>query len=391
MSSDLADRDFQNGDEGGLRALGGSERFEIRTYASVEEIADEQWQSLWPLRAEGRDFYRCQEFADIQGFHFFYLGISDGGRLVLVAPLFTARFNMGLAMDDAGRERLAQVQTYWPGLLVFKTLFCGSPTSEKGIVAVHPAYRQDASLFLALDRALLTLAKKHGAWMVVFKDLAKEDLETLTPMRSRGWFVGESLPTAKLDLADTPSVDSYLCQLRTGMSKYLRRKLKKHERNGLLRIEATNDIGHCVDEIYRLYRCVYDNGPMHFELLTPEFFLNFCRHMPERTIYFLYWLQQGTERRLVGMNFCLHFDDRLIDKYIGMDYSVSRNLDLYFISFLNNLRWCIEQGKRTYMLSQGGYPVKLQLGATLIPLFTMTRIVNPFVNWFATRFSRGNL
>jgi hypothetical protein len=57
------------------------------------------------------------------------------------------------------------------------------------------------------------------------------------------------------------------------------------------------------------------------------------------------------------------------------------------VSFLNNVRWCIENGKRTYMLSQGGYEVKQQLGARLIPLHTMTRIRNPVINWFATRFA----
>ena len=44
------------------------------------------------------------------------------------APLFTAPFNMGLAMNDAWRARLQSLQRHWSRFLVVKTLFCGSPT-----------------------------------------------------------------------------------------------------------------------------------------------------------------------------------------------------------------------------------------------------------------------
>jgi uncharacterized protein len=359
-----------------------------RVFASVDDIPAAHWDALWPPLAEGRAFYRCQESAGIEGFDFFYLGLYDGEQPVLLAPLFAAKFNMGLAMDDAGREKLARVQRHWPGLLVFKTLFCGAPTSEKGVVAVHPARRDDAAVYAALDRALRAVARQHKAWMIVFKDFMDDDAAMLAPIKPLGWFGGDSLPTAKLS-TQHPSLDAYLDTLSTGTRKDMKRKLKKAEKEGRIQVEAVSDISACIDEVHRLYVNVLDNGPMRWEVLTKAFFLNFCREMPQHTVFFLYWLRDeaGGSRRLVGMNFCLHFDDRLIDKYIGMDYEVSRELNLYFISFFNNVQWCIEHGKGTYMLSQGGYPVKIQLGATLVPLRTLTRICNPVINWFANRFA----
>jgi predicted N-acyltransferase len=356
-----------------------------RCFASIREIPRQQWDALWPPLAEGYDLYLSQEEAGIAGFDFFYLGLYADEQLVVLAPLFAARFNMGLAMDDTWRQRLGRLQQRLPWLLVFNTLFCGSPTSEKGVVAIHPDWRRQPATFRALDLALRRVARERGAWMIVFKDFMDADLETLASMKPLGWFVGDGLPTAALDLP-FDSLDAYLANLSTGTRKDMKRKLKKT--GEAMQIEAVQDIGHCIDEAYRLYMNVHDRGPMSFEVLTREFFLNFSRYSPDHTVYFLYWItREDGGRRLVGFNFCLHFDDRLIDKYIGMDYSVSRELNLYFVSFLNNVRWCIENGKQIYMLSQGGYEVKQLLGARLIPLRTMTRIVNPVINWIASRFA----
>lgn len=362
--------------------------YQPRTFASISELPRAQWDAVWPPLAEGWGFYRAQEQAGIEGFTFLYLALYAGERIVLVAPLFVADFDMGLAMADAGRQRLQKLQQVWPGLLVFKTLFCGSPTSEKGLVGVAAEHRGDAGLIEAFDAALRGLARQHRASMIVFKDFMDADLAALAPLKSRGWFAGDSLPTARLDITFA-STEAYLATLSSGTRKDVKRKLNKTAKGGRLEVEAVNDIGHCIDEAFALYMNVHDHGPLHWETLTKAFFLNFARELPDETVYFLYWMKDdaGGPRRLVGMNMCLQFADRIVDKYIGMDYAVSRELNLYFVSFVNNVQWCVDHGLKTYMLSQGGYPVKIQLGAQLIPLRTLTRIVNPVANWFANRFA----
>ena len=302
--------------------------------------------------------------------------------LVLVAPLFLAHFDMGLAMDDAGRKRLNKAQRFWPRFLVLKSLFCGSPVSEKGLVGLHADYLGDARLLRVFSDALCALARQRGAWMVVFNDFMDPDLQALAPLRSLAWFPGDSLPTARLAI-NFATMDEYLGQLGYGTRKDLRRKLRKAEQAGGLEIEAVTDISHCIDQAYRLYQQVHDANELHLETLTRPFFLNFSRCMPAQTVFFLYEQRpaDGTERRLVGFNFCLQHEDRLVDKYIGMDYAVSRVLNLYFVSFLYDVQWCLDHGKRVYMRSQGGYPVKPQLGALLIPLRTLTRMRHPLLNW----------
>jgi hypothetical protein len=361
--------------------------YQLRTYSSITELPREDWDAVWPPLAEGWGFYRSQEQAGIEGFQFYYVALYAGEEPALVAPLFAADFNMGLAMDDAARERLQKLQRWWPKLLVFRTLFCGAPTSEKGVVGIDERFRSDPSLFAAFDAALRGLARRERAWMIVFKDFIDADLGLLAPLKSHGWFTGDSVPTAKLDIA-FGSTEQYLSTLSKCRRKDIKRKLKKNDKGARLEVEAVNDIAHCIDDAHRLYLAVRDHGPLQWERLTKAFFLNFTREMPANAVYFLYWLKdEGGGRRLVGLNFCLQFADRIVDKYIGMDYAVSRELNLYFVSFVNNVQWCIDHGLKTYILSQGGYRVKMHLGAQLVPLRTMTRIANPIVNWFANRFA----
>lgn len=358
---------------------------QARWLTSVLDIPRAQWDSLWPPQAEGYDFYRCQEEAGIENFEFFYLGLYAGDRPLLFAPMFTAPFNMGLAMDETWRARLEKVQARWPGFLVFKTLFCGSPTGECNVVGVADDFRQDPALYAALDRALMDMARQRRVFMVVFKDLLDADAARFAPMHRLGWFAGDSMDTAVLD---TPfgSLDEYLAQLGPRTRKELRRKLRQSTQE--LEVETVTRIDGIVDEVYRLYKGVHDQGVMSFEVLTPTYFLNFCRHMPDNTVYFLYWAKGDAQgRRLVGMDFCLHYEDRLLAKYTGMDYTVSRELNLYFIGLLSNIDWCIRHGKKRCLLGPGSYAVKQQMGARLVPLRTLTKLVNPLLNWFPNRFA----
>lgn len=360
--------------------------YTTRLFSAVTEISREEWDSVWPADTESYDFYRCQEEAGIENFNFFYLGLYAGNKLVLLAPLFTAPFNMGLAMNDTWRQCLERIQKYWPRFLVFKTLFSGAPTSERNVVGIAEAHRRDPALFAALDAALLDLAHHHNVSMVTFKDLIDDDLETLSPMKRLGWFQDDSMATT---IVDTPytNMDDYFATLGPKTRKEMRRKLR-HVADRL-EIETTKDISNVIDDVYRLYRAVHDNGIMSFEVLTPAYFLNFCRYMPDNTVYFLYWLKDeaGNGRRLVGMDLCFHFGDRLLSKYTGMDYTVSRDLNLYFVGILSNLEWGIKNGMKSCVLGGGSYEAKKHMGARLIPLRTLTKIVNPFINWFPNRFS----
>ena len=348
--------------------------FQSTIYFSVQDIPQEQWISIWPYPAESYNFYLSQEKANLIEFQFSYLVVYCEDKAILIAPLFTADFNLGIPLQGVGEHLILSIQKVWPRFLMMPTLFCGSPVSTNGVIGIDQGYVDNSELLAVFDRALNDFAKKCRVRMIVLKDFMDTDLRLLEPLRSMGYFVADSYPMAILAI-DFSSMDEYFSKLSYQARKDLRRKIKKTKSLGGIDITVVNNIDDCADELCQLYQNVYDKSAFHFEHLTKEFFHNFCRYMPEETRFFLY----RADNKLIGFNFCLIQEEALVDKYLGFDYTASRQYNLYFISFLNNVQWCLENGKKNYLLSQGGYETKSRLGAGVIPLRGLVKYVNPLI------------
>ncbi len=73
------------------------------------------------------------------------------------------------------------------------------------------------------------------------------------------------------------------------------------------------------------------------------------------------------EDRLFGFNFVIETPDRLIDKYIGMDYAVARDFNFYFNSWMVNVR-LVHRERRAGLSERAGLLwAKLRLGCRLSP------------------------
>ena len=69
--------------------------------------------------------------------------------------------------------------------------------------------------------------------------------------------------------------------------------------------------------------------------------------------------------KLVAFNLVLHDKQRLIDKFLGMDYALAHDYNLYFFTWMENVRYCIEHGLPLYQSGQGLHREKLRLGSRL--------------------------
>ena len=357
--------------------------YKYNIYSSIQAIPQEQWNFVWPYPPESYNFYLSQEKADLEGFQFSYLVIYYKEKVILIAPLFSATFNLGFALEGAGQQLILSIQKSWPRFLMIQTLFCGSPVTIKGVIGIDPGHFNNSELLAVFDRAIYDTAKKCRVKMILLKDFMDTDLRLLKPLLSVGYFLADSYPTAILEI-NFSSMEDYFSKLSYQTRKDLRRKIKRTKALGGLDIKVVNNIDDCIDEIHQLYLNIYNKNALHFEHLTKDFFNNFCRYMPEETRFFLY----RVNNKLIGFNFCLVQQDALVDKYLGFDYSVSQQYELYYISFLNNVQWCLDNGKKSYLLSQGGYSTKRRLGARLIPLRALVRYVNPLITQIIRLFSR---
>lgn len=287
-------------------------------------------------------------------------------------PVFFTQFDLLTTLDGGIQKRLARLPFFgvWSKFFRFSACFAGTTLTE---YAPMPAGAAPEAILDALLRE-----HDQGQSLTIIKDLPvaspllpEEDnlfASRLVSLAVNRGFIdveGQALAYVCIDFA---SVDEYLARLSAGRRKDLRRKLKKR---ALLDVE-TAPFGDArffasdfLDELYAMYLAVFDQSEIHFDLLSRDFFAALLQSRECGGVVFFY----RHEGRLAGYNICLVRNGMLIDKYIGFAYPLARELNIYFISWLSNLEYALEQGLHTYIAGWTDPEVKAGLGAS----FTFTR------------------
>jgi predicted N-acyltransferase len=171
------------------------------------------------------------------------------------------------------------------------------------------------------------------------------------------------MPATRLSLRHA-GFEEYLGSLGKATRKNLRRKFRKAALKAPIEFEVLGDVTPVVDELYPLYLQVYARSKLRFEKLTPEYFCRLGREMPERARFFV-WRQEG---KAIACSLCLVHEDTIYDEYLGLDYAVAYDLNLYFYTLRDVITWALRQGLQFYCSSPLNYDPKLHLGCELVPL-----------------------
>ena len=177
---------------------------------------------------------------------------------------------------------------------------------------------------------------------------------------------------------DFESIDAYLARLTYSKRKDLRRKLRSRAKLDIS-VRHTGDPHFTNPDVqqryYALYEQVYNQSELHFDKLTPAFFnavLQDARMAGVVTEY----CHAG---QLVGFNLCYVHNNNLVDKYIGMDYPLARQLNLYFVSWLVNLEYALDHGLSYYIAGWTDPKIKSHLGARFTPTRHIIYVRNPLL------------
>ena len=179
------------------------------------------------------------------------------------------------------------------------------------------------------------------------------------------------MPGAALKI-DFPDLDSYLARLSSSARKDMRRKLRAAS---ALRIERRVEICDVRNEVLALYRQTLMHANLTFEELTAEYFEGVLRTEDCRASCTLYFENE----KLLAANLLLENDDVLLDKFFCMAPE-GRRLNLYFVSWFENIRYCLKRGIRTYYSGQAGYKNKVRLGSELKGASMYFQHRNPLIN-----------
>lgn len=333
---------------------------EVLVADSIEAFGREEWNRLFPDELEDWNYYRAVERSGLADFSWLYFAVRDDRQLRAAVPAFLTDYELDTTLGGPLRRVTDALSRWFPRLLRQRMLGLGSPVAEAchlGFAPDTPAAEQRRLLDAILARAE-AYAQEHRVQMFATKDSpgAQDALWADAAQRQR-MRRQPGLPTAYLEVPFA-SIDEYLGALSKATRKDMRRKLKSAS---ALRVERRTNIDDISEDVMRLYRSTHANAEFSFEELTPEYFGGVLRELGDRASCVTYWLGD----QLVAFNLVLHDGRRLLDKFLGMDYAVARSYNLYFCTWFENVRYCIEQRIPLYQSGQGLHGVKLRLGSRL--------------------------
>ncbi len=346
-----------------------------KIYDNINEIDKISWDAVFGDIPESYLFFKALENSGFPEFRFYYLVIEYDNDIVLIAPLFSADFNLDIAVEGWLSKFIKSIRKVFPRFLIIKTLFCGSPFGEHGVLGIKHSFKDNSGIIPLLLSGIKDCGARVNTPLVIFKDFLKQDTLFLDVLKQKGYSKVESFPTVALEL-NFSSFEGYLESLGSPACKYLNRKLRQAYSRGKIEVKVVQNVAGEIDQIFKLYENTYHKGTTKFEHLTKDFFLEIANDLSSPARFLLYYVDD----KLAAFNLCFIYDNLFIDKFVGFDYEISKQFNLYFVIQAYNIKWCLSNSLCYYYCGPTNYETKLRLGGKLIPLYAYLRHKNVFLN-----------
>ena len=339
----------------------------------LDEVSPADLARLFPEPSSTGHFLSLLEESGVDGFKQSSIVVLQADVPVLLLPLFETRFDLS-AFVEGWLKKMLQVAGFLVPSIFKPTLLCvGSLVGEWSEIGIDS--RIDAG----------TLAAAGTMAFAVLQTIASErksDVVALYNFNQYGRLPGEVFRNftqvhyrscASLTI-DFSSMEEYLGRLSRGARKDLRRKMRVA---AAVQVVRSRSIAPWLDKVYKLYLETVERSPMAFGALNRAFFEKICEAVPgaEYTLYFV-------EEKLVAFNLLVVKQEAMEDKFFCMDYRLGRQYNLYFLSWLENVRICVEQKIPVYHAGMGTEEVKSHLGATFIQSYILFRHRQPLLDRF---------
>ena len=343
------------------------------------------WQALLPQSLETYHYHLAFAEASIEGFKTGYVTILAAEKVVFIAPIFVMNYALDTTVQGKLKAYTSKLRDLFPKQMTLRLLCVGSAVTDFAQIGFDK--NLNAKIIQVLNQKLEEIATIENASVIAFKDITEADLRQLKiPLQNLGYSLVDNMPVAKNNI-NFNHLDEYLASVSYSTRKGLRRKMKKFSQ---LRIEEHDGMPPQLDEIVQLYLNCYEKSELKFEKLTHDFFENLAKLMPSNCRFVLYYFDD----KLIGFNCLLHGNGVLMDKYIGLDYVKSLEVNLYSLSWLHNISMCIRDGFHTFQSGQAAYETKLSFGASLEQTYIVfkhrNRLINPFLKFASRVLAYGN-
>jgi hypothetical protein len=298
----------------------------------------------------------------IEGFNLLSIVVSNNGAPILLLPLFETRFDLSAFVKGWIKETLKVAGRLIPSLFQPRILSVGTLVGEWSEIGIdhHTDQETLAAACTMAFGVLHTLAAERNSDILAlynfnqYGNLSGEIFKEFNRVQYRS--------CARLSI-DFSSIEEYLSRLSRGARKDVRRKMRAALQ---IRVVRSRTAAPFLDRIYSLYLETVSRGPMSLGVHSRLFFEKICERVPGAE-YMLYFVQE----ELVAFNLLIVKQAAMVDIFFCMDYGLGRANNLYVVSWLENIRTCLERDIPFYYAGQGTEKTKAHLGATFIPSFIL--------------------
>jgi len=269
--------------------------------------------------------------------------------------------------------------------LTFNTLFVGTTVSEYSLFP-------NSMNLSEFTNKLLSVFQKSGSQFLVIKDLPFEspllsDDENKFSNKMTSYFkdngfiilTGQALAYLPINF---DSMEGYLKKFSSNRRNNFRRKMKAAA--GLYLQEFNTGDNYFTDEIaeilYNLYLNVYNNSDVHFDKLTLPFFKQVLQNTYDGKV-FIY----SDKNKIIGFNLCYVMNDYFVDKYRGYLYPESHDFKLFFNQFFDEIKYCLDNKLKTYIIGGAAPEAKAYLGCNFTYTYHAVYIKNPIIRFVLTK------
>ena len=300
---------------------------EIKWLSSTNDISQNLWSECFPPPLEGKWWYSTLENSDLNDqFKFFYGLILSDDKPIGIVPAFLMDVPMEIMAPDVVVPLIPMLKKIVPAICYQRIFFIGSPCADEGTVGLISEIDL-VHIIESLQKELLIKTKELNASMLIWKDFPETSKAALDSLSQTNRICrGLAYPGTTVSLPQADK-DSYYKSLKSSHRHNLLKKLKRSQQNLPLEIiEIQNPDEQTLDEIFALFWQTYEKGKTKFERLNKKFFSLIAQEKESWWIL----LRNPADDKLVAFMLCFLLGDKVINKFIGMDYALATSNNLYY-------------------------------------------------------------
>jgi hypothetical protein len=353
-------------------------RLSLSWHNRTSDLPDSLWRDCFSPPREGLFWFRSLEAGKLEDQFTFLFGLlqMDGAPIGIV-PAFVFDLPLNLVVPP----EIAHIVTpFMRGplrrLAYQRTLFIGNVAGEEGCVGLLPGHElSDVAPFIhAAVRAQAAAMKAPMFVWKEFPDSVHAALDGL--LGSPRAFRVVSYPGTAI-LLERGGYLAYLAKQRSERRWKIKDKLRRGAKNLPLNTSIIRRPGESeLEEIFRLFWQTYLRGKTKFERLTPEFFRAIA-DCDEATFVVQ---RDATSGKMLSFMLMLDLGERVINQFIGINYTSAAHGFLYFRLFAAGYDWACTTKATVLQSGQTGYMAKLDMGHSLVPLWNYCEHRNPLAN-----------